>query len=70
MTEETDTLDMMLGEEIVGYHYDGDMVYLKLSNGEIVNWSGHYSHPTNYDDEGTKERQRERLRDKWKHKND
>jgi len=63
---EWETLDLMLGKEVVAYAYTNrDELALKFEDGTIITWHGYHSYPSNPQSNGTIETVEERLDGKW-----
>jgi hypothetical protein len=65
MSERYETLDQLLGKEVVAYAYLNDELALKLEDGTIVEWWGYHSFPSDPQSDGTKPMVEERLEGRW-----
>jgi len=60
-----ETLDKILGKEVVAYAYVKDELALKFDDGTVIEWMGYHSYPSDPQRTGTIETVKERLDGEW-----
>ena len=65
MSEESDILDKIIGQEVVAYHQGDESTTLKFEDGTMLQWSGYYHRPVDADTNGFREMWEERYEGEW-----